>query len=156
MVFDNHNSMKQNILILLCIGISLVARSQSEDSVITGKVTVIKDNRLDELAKKEAMFNEVLNKAPKAGKGYRLAVLSTNDRNLAMQIRAQLLQRYPDQKVYTSFQPPNIKLRFGDFVEKADAENARKDIAKSKIITGNIYVVADTIEITPEKAADEK
>ena len=71
----------------------------------------------------------------KAGKGYRLMVLSTNDRVLAMQVRAKLLQHYPGQKIYMSFQPPNIKLKFGDYVEKTDAENVRKDMLKNKIVS---------------------
>jgi hypothetical protein len=127
----------------------------SADSAPTYKVTIIKDSRLDELARKEAIFNEVSAKAPKAGRGYRLAVLSTNDRILAMKVRAQLLQRYPDQKIYMSFQPPYIKLKFGDYVEKADAENTRKDLIRSKLLTGNIYVVPDTIEIKADKNKEE-
>ena len=103
------------------------------------------------LAKKEAAFNEAANLAPKAGKGYRLMVLSTNDRPLAMKVRASLLQRYPGQKIYMMYQPPNIKLKFGDFLEKPEAETMRKDIIKNKLVTGNIYIVPDKIEVKPEK-----
>lgn len=152
MVFDKQGNMKKTLTII-CIGFCAVAKAQTApaDSATTGKVTVIKDSRLDELAKKETAFNEVLNMSAKAGKGYRLMVLSTNDRPMAMKVRGQLLQNYPDQKIYMIYQPPNIKLKFGDYVEKADAESMRKDIIKSKIVTGNIYIVADKIEIKPDK-----
>ena len=156
MVFDKHSSMKKIVSIII-IGfacISAKAQSPATDSAAGGKVTVIKDNRLDELAKKEAAFNEAMNMSTKMGQGYRLMVLSTNDRPLAMKVRSQLLQRYPDQKIYMSFQPPNIKLKFGDYVEKSDAENVRKDILKNKIVTGNIYIVPDRIEIKPDKNKD--
>jgi hypothetical protein len=145
--------MKKIVCIITAGFIFLTAKAQSSaaDSASKGKVTVIKDSRLDVLAKKEAGFNEVLNMSTKAGKGYRLMVLSTNDRPLAMKVRAALLQHYPGQKIYMSFQPPNIKLKFGDYVEKTDAENVRKDMLKNKIVAGNIYVVPDKIEIKPDK-----
>lgn len=153
MVFESTDGMKKIIGILILVVACVVAKAQSGaiDTAIKGKVTVYKDHRLDDLAKKEAAFNEIMNLSPKAGKGFRLMLLSTNDRPMAMQVRAQLLQRYPDQKIYMMFQPPNIKLKFGDFVEKAEAETMRKDILKSKIVTGNIYIVADRIEIKPDK-----
>ena len=153
MVFDKQSNMKKTVCIILIGFAFTIAKAQTPiaDSAASGKVKVIKDNRLDELARKEAGFNEAMNMSTKAGKGYRLMVLSTNDRPLAMKLRAQLLQRYPDQKIYMSFQPPNIKLKFGDYVEKADAENIRKDIIKNKLVTGNVYIVADKIEIKPDK-----
>ncbi len=140
----------KRIAIIVLIGLASNTAS-AQDSTTTGKVTIIKDSRLDVLAKKEAGFNEALNLSPKAGKGYRLMVLSTNDRALAMKVRASLLQRYPEQKMYMIYQPPNIKLKFGDFPEKADAENVRKDLLKNKIVTGNIYIVPDRIEVKPDK-----
>ncbi len=152
MVFDKYRNMKKTLSII-CIAFCVIAKAQTApaDSAVAGKVTVIKDSRLDELAKKEAAFNDVLNMSAKSGKGYRLMVLSTNDRPMAMKVRAQLLQNYPDQKIYMIYQPPNIKLKFGDYVEKADAESMRKDIVRSKIVTGNIYIVPDKIEIKPDK-----
>lgn len=157
MVFVKHSNMKRSICIILAGFILVSVKAQTTpaaDSSGAGKVTVIKDSRLDELAKKEAAFNEIINMSTKAGKGFRLMVLSTNDRPLAMKVRAQLLQNYPDQKIYMIYQPPNIKLKFGDYVEKADAEAVRKDMIKNKIVTGNIYIVPDRIEIKPDKNKD--
>ncbi len=120
-----------------------------------GKVTIIKDSRLDELAKIEAAFNEdMAAKAKTTAKGYRLMLLSTNDRILAMKVRTQLLQRYPEQKVYMSFQPPYIKLKFGNFLDKEEAEDYRNEILKSKLVTSNIYLSAETIEVKPDKNKD--
>ena len=121
------------------------------DSGVIGKVTVIKDPRLDELARKEAAFNEALTAAGKSSKGYRLLVLNTNDRPMAMRVRSQLLQNFPEQKVYMGFQPPFIKLKFGNFLTREDAEMYKKDILRLKIITGNVYLLQETIEIKPDK-----
>ena len=120
-----------------------------------GKVTIIKDIRLDELAKIEAAFNEdMAAKAKTTARGYRLMLLSTNDRILAMKVRTQLLQRYPEQKVYMSFQPPYIKLKFGNFLDKEEAEDYRNEILKNKLVTSNIYLSAETIEVKPDKNKD--
>ena len=131
------------------------ARAQKLDTLRSSNVTIIMDSRLKELARQEAAFNEAFALAPKVGRGYRLVVLTTSDRNLAQQVRAQLLQRYPDQKAYTVFQSPNIKLKFGNYVEKAEADAVRKEILRNGIVTGNIYIVPEDIEIRPDKKAKE-
>jgi len=142
------------LVLLGLTALGLKAQTVVMDTAVSGKITVIKDDRLNTLEKKETAFNEALAMATKIGKGYRLIVLSTNDRPLAMKVRGQLLQRYPEQKVYMSFQPPYIKLKFGNYVEKEEAENMKKEILKNKIVSGNIYVVPEKIEIKPDKNKD--
>jgi hypothetical protein len=139
-----------SIFILLT---SLVnAQSITRDSLAAfGKVTVLKDSRLDILTKREAEFNEAIANGPRTTQGYRLMVMSTSDRNLAMNVRAQLLQRYPEQKVYMSFQPPYIKIKFGNFLDKAEADQYRQEFVRSKLVTSNIYVVPENIEIKGDK-----
>ncbi|HTB53315.1 MAG TPA: SPOR domain-containing protein [Ferruginibacter sp.] len=140
--------------IAIVISISVHAQDTTKiDTAITeGTLLIDKDPRLDVLAKNEADFNATL---VKSGKGYRLMVLNTNNRNLAMSLRSKLLQRYPDQKVYMSFQPPYIKLKFGDFTDEGDANRFKDELLKSKLITGNIYVVPETIEIAPDKSTSQ-
>ncbi len=131
------------------------------DSIITGTAVVIKDPRIDILGKKMAEYNASLGTVTyknglTSAKGYRLMVLSTNDREFAMKIRAQLYQMFPDQKQYMSYQMPNIKIKFGNFLERNDADKARKLILSTKLVTGNIYVLPETIEVKPPKEEKEK
>ena len=126
------------------------------DSTISGTATIIKDERIDILGKKMAEYNSSLGTVTytnglTSAKGYRLMVVSTNDRPYAMKIRAQLYQMFPDQKQYMSFQMPNIKIKFGNFLERADAEKVRKQILATKLITTNIYLLPETIEVKPTK-----
>jgi len=130
------------------------AQVATPDSAAMGKITVIKDSRLDELARKEAAFNEALGLAAKSSNGFRLLILNTNDRPLAMKVRSELLQQFPEQKVYMGFQPPFIKLKFGNFSTKEEAEAYKKDILRYKITTGNIYLLPETIEIKPDKSKE--
>ena len=146
--------MKKIFSLLLPTFFALAAAAQIievKDSVTEGKITVYKDIRLDVLAKKEAAFNETYALGPRSAKGYRLMLLSTSDRPAAMNLRAQLLQRFPEQKVYMSFQPPYIKIRFGNFLEQVDAEKYKKEIIRTKLVTNNIYLTAEIIEIKPDK-----
>ncbi|MEO6548877.1 MAG: SPOR domain-containing protein [Ferruginibacter sp.] len=127
------------------------------DSIIySGKVTVFKDSRLDILAKKEAEFNDAIALGPKSARGYRLMVLSTSDRAQAMNLRARLLQKFPDQKVYMSFQPPYIKLKFGNFLDKAEADEYKKDITNNKLVSTNIYLVPEIIEIKADRNKEKE
>lgn len=144
------------ILCSLFVACAMAQVTSATDTASQGKITVYKDVRLDILAKKEAAFNEAngYSLGPRSAKGYRLMLLSTSDRNAAMRVRAKLLERFPEQKVYMSFQPPYIKLRFGNFLEKEDAEKYKKEIIRSKLVTNNIYTLPETIEIKPDKDKD--
>ena len=71
-----------------------------------------------------------------------------------MKVRATLLQRFPEEKVYMSFQAPFIKLKFGNFVEKEDAEKYRKMLASYKIVTTNIYLIPEIVEVKVDKNKD--
>lgn len=122
-----------------------------------GKITVIRDSRIDVLGKKQYDLNtSAPNLGPRAAKGYRLMVISSNDRDLAMRVRAQLLQRFPEQKVYMAFQAPYIKIKFGNFVEKGDADRYKKMIKQAGIVSTNIYVVPETVEVKPDKDKDNQ
>jgi hypothetical protein len=151
--------MKRTAILLYSISLALTINAQTAamaDSAVSGSVTVIKDARLEILAKKEAEFNKAtVGLGARAAKGYRLMVVNSNDRNLVMKVRSQLLQSFPEQKVYMTFQAPFIKLKFGNFVEKTEAERYKKLISSAKIVTTNIYLVPETVEVKPDKEKDE-
>lgn len=146
------------LIILLLIGFTTLNAQTTfrKDTVAHGKATVLYDNRLDELIKKEAAYNELLANSTRAGRGYRLMVMSSNDQAQIMKVRSLLLQKFPGQKVYMSFQPPYIKLRFGNFTDKQEAEHYRNEILKQKLVNNNVYVVPDTIEVKPDKNKEKE
>ncbi len=119
------------------------------DTVTYANVTIQKDKRIDILGEKMYAYNAGLAKNIRSGKGYRLMVLSSNDRNLAMQLRSKLLQQYPEHKVYMVYQNPFIKLKMGNFVEKAEAENFRKQLVRQGVVPGNIYLLSEMVEVKP-------
>ena len=141
-----------SVFIFLMVVTKLCAQDSTVVPVYTGKITVIKDPRLDILAKRELEFNTM---GLKAAKGYRLLVMSSNDREKVMAARAKLLQQFPDQKVYMTFQFPNIKLKFGNFVEKPEAERFRDLLSKMQIVSNNVYVVPEVVEVKPDRLKSE-
>jgi hypothetical protein len=112
-------------------------------------VLIIKDFRLDILAAKQSELNTALLKnQARTTRGFRLMVLNTNDKEYAYKIRAELLQKFPEQKPYMWFSNPYIRIKFGNFRTKEEAESYRKQI--SNMLNGaNIYFLQETIEVDP-------
>lgn len=123
--------------------------SQIVDSVDQNKVVVFKDYRLNILAKKEADINTaILKNQARTARGYRLMVLNTSDKDYAFKIRTQLLQRYPEQKLYMWFANPYIRIKFGNFRSKDEADVYKKQI--SQMLNGaTIYYLQERIEVDP-------
>lgn len=149
---------RSGFFIIMVLGFATTkAQANVSDSLVAGTVQIIvKDPRIDMLGKKMAEYNEALASRPgtvKMVRGFRLMVLSSTDRNQAMAIRSKLLQRYPDQKVYMTFQSPYIKMKFGNFADKNEAERYRKQVAASGIVDNNIYLVPEMVEIKVDKNA---
>ncbi len=123
----------------------------------TATVVIVRDLRLDELANKQYQINKAtgeggISKYKTSGgkfKGYRLMVINTNNRDLAYQTRGQLSSRFPQHKVYLAYQAPYYKLKMGDFLEKSDAEDLKKQLAS--IVKQGVFVVPDVINIRPEE-----
>lgn len=139
--------------VIICLKLSAqeTAGGTAADSFY---IQVHKDPRLELLAKKEAEVNAVKDYGPRSAKGYRLMILSTTDRQQAINVRSTLLQRFPDQKVYMSFQPPYIKLKFGNFVDKAEAEKCKANIVKAALVKTSIYLIPEIVEVKPDKNKD--
>ena len=137
--------------VILILAGTATAQTLSADTMIYGTVTVNKDDRIDILGEKMYEYNVALAKNIRSGKGFRLMLMSTSDRNQAMQLRTKLLRQYPEHKVYMAFQSPFIKLKMGNFEDREEAESLRKQLLKQKITPGNIYIIPETIELKPEK-----
>jgi hypothetical protein len=141
------------LVFLIMSSTATYSQTDAADTLVNTKVTVHKDPRLDILAKAEAEINSM---SSRFVKGYRLFVLKSNNREYAMKVRSYLLQNFPEEKVIMTYQSPFIKMKFGDFEDKKDAERYRDMILRDGIITGGIYVVPDTIELKPDKIKTEE
>ncbi len=143
--------MKTILLSFIILQMSFASQAQvlPTDSIQYAKVIIEKDKRIDVLGDKMYAYNAGLARNILSARGYRLMVLSSNDRNLAMKLRSSLLQQYPEHKVYMVYQTPFIKLKMGNFVDKSDAENFRKQLIRQGVVPGNIYLLSEMVEIKP-------
>lgn len=137
-----------NIFLLLAtILFSFQAISQKDSTTNKGdSIIVIKDARLDILMQKQIAYNRMSQKQLSNGlyKGFRLQLLSSNNRNLAFKLKYNLMSAYPDYKAYVVYQAPYFKVRLGNFIKRESAEKARVQISKS--FNTGIFIVEDAIE----------
>src|SRR5688500_4551813 len=110
-------------VLMLFIACFVICSASAQDSIV-----VKKDPRLDVLTHKQAAANKRNSMMTKDGKykGFRVQVISTRDRNKALDTKVALLTRFPEEKAYTLYQSPYFKVRIGNFITKEDAEVFRK------------------------------
>lgn len=90
-------------------------------------------------------FKDGINVADSTEMGYRIQVVSTpdyQDAELVMQELTQIMK----EKVYLSFDPPNHKVRMGNFRFRSEAEKVQKNLTAmgyrtAWIIRTNIVVI---------------
>ncbi len=151
--------MKKSICILYFILSFFISKSFAQlDSTkkVADTIVVTKDPRLDILAQKQALVNKRSQMMTSNGlyKGYRLQLLSTNNRNQAFKLKYDLLTNFPDQKAYVSYQAPYFKVKFGNFLHRDEAEKMRKQLIKT--FPAGVFIVEDAIEYTPKDDEDVK
>ncbi len=134
---------------LSCICCCILLQAFSQDSII-----VRKDGRLDLLNARQASLNKMAARFTSTGlvHGYRLQVLSTQNREQAYQVKSELLQRFPEQKAYTSYQSPYFKVRFGNFTDRTEALRYKNLL--SSLYPQGVYIIQDDVEYTPPKEED--
>lgn len=142
--------MKKIIFVFGTLLTFITMQSFAQADSTTSSVVVYKDPRIDVLGRRQLEINNnIARAASRSAMGFRIQVLSTSDRELVMQTRTQLLQKFPDQKNYMIFQAPYVKLRFGNFKTKQEAESYKKQI--SKLLNGaSVYIIPERIEVNPD------
>ncbi|WWC83806.1 hypothetical protein PIECOFPK_01533 [Mycovorax composti] len=118
----------------------------------TGSINIYKDPRIDVLLKKQAEANNLSTRNSakrRTAKGYRLLIISSNNRNEAIAARTKLLTHFPELKAYMWYQAPYYKVKAGNFISRNDAQAYQKKLAS--IFPGNIFIMNDTVEVKPEE-----
>ena len=119
-------------------------------STAFAQVEVEKDLRVDLLFKNQ----EELNKKAwlennRSGPGFRIVVINTNDRQVALDVKSRLMRDFPDHKTYLLYQAPNFRIQFGNFRIRKEADAMKIQLAK--IFTNNLIIIPTTVEYKPEE-----
>ena len=141
--------MKKTFLLLI-LSVSLASvKAQGTDNPLQ-HILVDKDSRIDSLLQKNRDMNEVVYlNTLKNMQGYRLQVITTNDRNKAIEVKTRLLTDFPGEKNYLIYHAPYFKIQMGNFREREDAEQLM-DRVKQVYPTG-VFIVPSRIELKPPK-----
>jgi len=107
------------------------------------------DPRVDSLIKKQIQINEVTTRESRRNiPGYRIQVANSNDRNQVFSIKTKIYQAYPELKPYLIYQPPNYKLRVGNFKTPEEADPYLQKLTRD--FPSGVYLVHDIIEVKPD------
>jgi len=120
----------------------------------TGAIVVHRDPRVDLLIRKQMEINEETTRdSRRTMPGFRIQVMNSPDRNKVFAAKTKIYQQFPDVKPYLLYQPPNYKLRVGNFRTQEEAEEFQKQL--SALFPSGLYIIRDTIEVTPGTLKEE-
>lgn len=91
-----------------------------------GEVVIHKDNRINNLVKKQS---EVIPPATSPQiDGYRLQLFFDSDKQKIDKARVSFLAQFPKVETYVTYSAPNYFLRVGDFRTKLEAEKIKSEV----------------------------
>ncbi len=115
---------------------------------------VKRDPRVDLLVDKQIELNRLAMKTKTVIlQGYRIQVISTNKRDLALETKSRLLKSYPDQKSYMFYQSPHFKIQFGNFKTYKEAEQFKKEM--TSLFGEELLILPSRVEIKGEQLENE-
>ena len=86
----------------------------------------------------------LINKSVRYAKGFRILAYSGTERKAAMDIRAAIIGRVPEERDYLQYRQPTFRLKIGDYFNRIEAQQVLQRI---KDITPNAMIVADQINV---------
>ena len=126
-----------------------------KEEVDSNSVIVHKDPRLDLLVKKQASINEVTSRdGRRTDKGFRLMIISTNNRDEAMAAKTKVYTYFPDLKAYMWYQSPYFRVKAGNFKDRKDAEAYQRRL--NTYFPKGVFIMKDIIEVKSGKGIDDE
>lgn len=146
--------MQMRTSILLLFFASLLLSNLPAWSQFGKSAHVIRDPRVDVLVDKQIELNgEAIKGRTITMQGFRLLMITTNKRDLALDIKSRLMKNYPDQKTYLFYQSPNFKVQFGNFRSYKEAEKTKNEM--EALFGKEMIIVPSKIEIRGDKELED-
>jgi hypothetical protein len=141
----------------LLLFIFISSSAQTDTSIIShsdsNTVVVHKDQRLDQLIKKQIAINEISRDSRKTDKGFRLMIISTTKRDEALAAKTKIYTYFPELKAYLWYQSPYFRVKAGNFKDRKDAESYQKRL--NVYFPNGVFIMSDIIEVKPVKGEDD-
>lgn len=143
--WEVHQRLKNCMVVIAAILMAARLSAQTDSN----SIVVHKDPRIDMLVKKQIQINEETTRDSRRNvQGYRIQVITSSDRNKVFAVKTKIYEDFPELKPYLIYQPPNYKLKVGNFKTPEEADPYLKQL--SKMFQG-VYLTHDIIEIKLEK-----
>lgn len=146
------------ILTVLVLTVSAACFAQEDtvgkQPVDSNTVIIHKDARIDLLVKKQALINEVTSRdGRRTDKGFRLMIVSTNNRDEALAAKTKVYTYFPELKAYLWYQSPYFRVKAGNFKDRKDAEAYQKRL--NTYFPKGVFIMKDIIEVKPGKGTED-
>jgi len=129
--------------------------AQTTDTADSNSVVVHKDPRIELLMAKQAEINEATSRdSRKTAKGYRLMIISTNQRNEAIAAKTKIYTYFPELKAYLWHQSPYYKVKAGNFKDRKEAEDYQKKV--NVYFPKGVFIMNDIIELKLDRLREEE
>ena len=143
----------KKLFLLVAVFSAFNCLSQDTTGVDSNTVVVHKDPRIDLLVTKQAQINEETSRdSRKTAKGYRLMIISTNNRDEAISAKAKVYTYFPELKAYLWHQSPYYKVKAGNFKDRKEAEAYQKRL--NVYFSNGVFIMNDIVEVKPEKTEE--
>jgi len=115
-----------------------------------GKVTVVKDARIDSLMALRIALSKMPNTgagvySPASANGYRVQIFSGSNREDAYNAQSKFNGLYPEMKTYIIYNEPNFKVRAGDFRTRLEASKLMEQL-RSQFTS--IFIIPEKINLS--------
>lgn len=97
---------------IILLSLFVLIRIQAQNKII-----ILSDHRIDTLIQRSIEKHEKDKGIP----GYRIQIYSGTNRQLAIQLKSQFLQTYPEYRAYMVYAQPYFKIKVGDFRSRMEA-----------------------------------
>jgi len=136
------------------------SKAAAQDSLFISKndsshVSIIKDNRIDGLIKRQIQVNEETSRnTRRIEKGFRLLVISTTLRHEALAAKTKVYSYFPELKAYLFHQSPYYKVKAGNFKDRKDAELYQRRL--ELLFPKGVFIINDLIEVKLKLPGEEE
>ena len=103
-------------------------------------------------SKRDSVRSERVHQKPATVSGFRVQVYSGNNRAQAIQIRTEVLEKYPDYAAYLIYKQPTFRVRVGDFRSRAAAQELFRELKPLYPVS---FIVPDEVLENPVLAPKE-
>jgi len=103
-------------------------------------------------SKRDSVRTERVHQKPATVSGFRVQVYSGNNRAQAIQIRTEVLEKYPDFAAYLIYKQPTFRVRVGDFRSRAAAQELLRELKPLYPVS---FIVPDEVLENPILAPKE-